>query len=163
MTSYVRFIDSSAETYAYCLLKNHFHFLVRIKDSTAALESSAPIKSATQQFSNFFNSYAKAINKQYQRTGSLFQHRFGRIEVTSARYFANLAHYIHFNPQKHGLVDDFRAYPYSSYNVLLTDKPTRLQREHVLNWFDGQELFKTFHSNPVNERVIRDLIGDDWD
>ena len=64
-----------------------------------------------QHFSNFFNSYAKAINTAHQRTGSLFQNRFGRMKVDSDRYFTRLIHYIHFNPQKHGFVEDFRAVP----------------------------------------------------
>ena len=62
----------------------------------------------SQHFSNLFNAYTKAINKAYGRTGSLFQDRFGRIQVTADAYFTNLIYYIHHNPQKHGLVDDFR-------------------------------------------------------
>ena len=62
-------------------MKNHFHLLVRIKtDDEQPLD---PPKNPTQQFSNFFNSYTKAVNKAYGRTGSLFQKRFGRIDVTS--------------------------------------------------------------------------------
>ena len=60
-----------AEVYCYCLLKNHFHLLVRIKDSLQILER-FQTKPYTP-FSNMFNSYTKSINKMYNRTGSLFQ------------------------------------------------------------------------------------------
>lgn len=92
-------------------MKNHFHFLVRIK-TESELQTSQVYPS--KNFSNLFNAYAKAINKAYGRTGSLFEERFGRIEVTSDAYFAGLIFYIHFNPQKHGFVKDFREWPWSS-------------------------------------------------
>jgi hypothetical protein len=74
---------------------------------------------ATQSFANCFNAYAKAINKAYTRSGSLFEHRFRRVEVTSEHCCMRLVRYIHFNPQKHGFVGDFREYPYSSWRAFL--------------------------------------------
>jgi hypothetical protein len=62
----------------------------------------------SDQFSNFFNAYAKTINKAYERTGSLFQHPFGRVPITTDRQFWNVIAYIHQNPQKHRFVKDFR-------------------------------------------------------
>ena len=58
------------------------------------------------------------MNKTNERTGALFQNHFGRIPITSDRYFAMLIRYIHLNPRKHGFVDDFREWPYSSYHTL---------------------------------------------
>lgn len=60
--------------------------------------------SASNAFSNFFNAYAKAINKAYGRSGSLFRHPFGRLPVLTQTYLTRLVCYIHFNPQRHGLV-----------------------------------------------------------
>jgi hypothetical protein len=48
----------------------------------------------SNQFSNLFNAYAKSINKVYGRTGSLFQHPFGRVPITSDRQFWNVIAYI---------------------------------------------------------------------
>ncbi len=62
----------------------------------------------SKAFNNLLVAYAKAINKAYVRTGALFQHRFGRISVTTDRYFDALVRYIQQNPQKHGFVNDFR-------------------------------------------------------
>ena len=101
---YARYIEPVADTYSYCLLPNHFHLLVWIKtlreqeewSKHDADEKDAPNslglslfkpRKPSQQFSNLLNAYAKAINKAYDRTGSLFQNPFGRIEVTSNLYF----------------------------------------------------------------------------
>lgn len=187
LDKYVQYIAPIADTYAYCLLRNHFHLLVRIKtleesakplsktprvfDATrdsmrADVEKplgSRPRATPSQTFSNFLNSYAKAINLMYGRTGSLFQHPFGRIAVTTETYLLNLVHYIHWNPQKHGFVPDFREYPYSSYHVLNSDKPTRLTRVEVIEWFNGREQFQTFHFAARDEKPILEFVGDDPD
>ncbi len=115
----------------------------------------------TQQVSNFLNSYAKSINRAYQRTGSLFQGRFGRIEVTLDQYFVRLVHYIHFNPQKHGFVAEFRTYPYSSYPAMLLDSPTKLMRAQVLDCFNGRSAFEQTHRQVADEKKIAYLIRAD--
>src|SRR5262245_41858037 len=105
---YAAHVEPVAETFAYCLLKNHFHLLIRIKD----------VPAPAQAFSNLFNAYPKSINKAHGRTGSLFQKPFQRLTVTNERYFLQLIFYIHFNPQKHGLVTRFRDWPWTSYHAL---------------------------------------------
>jgi len=165
---YAKHIMPAADTYAYCLLRNHFHFLVRIKtveeqDLTSFGNLSDLPPKLSQQFSNLFNAYAKAFNKTYHRTGTLFQRPFGRIEVTSDSYFMQLVTYIHQNPQKHGFVNDFRTWPYSSYQALLSTKPTRLQRDDVLTWFQGLDHFEDVHRYEVDECKIAPLVPDDFD
>jgi hypothetical protein len=76
-------------------------------------------------------------HKAYGRTGSLFEHPFERIEVTSEPYLFQLVTYIHRNPQTHGLIADFREWPYSSYHALCSTRPTHLRRDDVLAWFGG--------------------------
>ena len=119
LTLYAKYIEPVAETYAYCLLGNHFHLLVRIKTeveqgqepqedqtrrvfetlrvSDPAEVSEHRVLQPSQQFSNLFNAYTKAINKRYQRSGSLFEHPFERIRVHSDAYFQQLVIYIHQN------------------------------------------------------------------
>ena len=159
---YGQHVAPIADTYAYCLLRNHFHLLVRIKDLTD-LEDPAAAKPPSQHFSNLFNAYAKAFNRAHDRSGSLFQRPFGRIEVTSDAYFAWLVVYIHHNPEKHGFVDDFRDWPYSSYHAHLSDKPTQLQREEVLGWFDGPKGYTMAHGQEADTRLLAPLIVDDFD
>ncbi|MBN1220854.1 MAG: transposase [Anaerolineae bacterium] len=166
---YTKHISPITDTFAYCLLPNHFHLLVRIKSpdeqDLTSFQNLSGLKprNPSQQFSNFFNAYTKAINKAYNRTGALFQRPFGRIPVTSDAYFVQLVIYIHQNPQKHGLIDDFREWPYSSYRALFSDKPTRLKRDIVLNWFDGPRQMERLHRRGVNEAQLEPLIFEDFD
>ncbi len=166
---YTKHIAPIAETYAYCLLRNHFHLLVRIREkdnqNLTGLQDlsglSSTILNPSQQFSNFFNAYTKSINSAYGRTGNLFQRPFGRIQVMTDDYFAQLIHYIHFNPQKHGLVPNFREYLYSSYDALCSDKPTRLARDEVLDRVAGKRGFDLLHRSAIDEKRIAQFIGDD--
>ena len=82
--------------------------------------------SPSQAFSNLFSTYTKAINKAYQRTGSLFQKPFRRVLVTSDEHLFHLVTYIQLNPDKHGFIQDFREWPYSSYSTICSTNPTRL-------------------------------------
>ncbi|MFT7161428.1 MAG: putative transposase [Bacteroidia bacterium] len=88
-----------------------------------------------QWFSSFFQSYTRAINKMYERTGPLFESPFKRIAVKDEAYFSQLITYIHHNPVKLGFVTDFRDYAYSSYHAHLGSSDTKLNRQDVLDWF----------------------------
>lgn len=170
---YARHVHPIADTFAYCLMRNHFHLLVRIKETapktsqdseTSQVSETCEVSKAfkpSQYFSNLFNAYSKAINKAYGRTGSLFEERFGRIEVSSERYFANLIFYIHFNPQKHGFVDDFRDWQWSSYHALQAKSNTKLSRAEVLDWFGDAAQFENFHRGMVDEKAVAALIDED--
>lgn len=149
---YTRYIDPIADTFAYCLMRNHFHLFVRIKPISLNNDySNLPIPAPSQSFSNLFNAYTKAINAQRGRTGSLFEHPFHRISVTSDIYFTQLVAYIHRNPQKHGFVADFRNWSYSSYCAILSERPTRVARERVLAWFADAEHFAQAHQQPFED------------
>lgn len=152
---YSKYTEPVAITYAYCLMPNHFHFLVKIK------ECSPNEFDPKQQFSNLFNSYAKSMNKAYDRTGALFQRPFGRIEVTSDAYYTCLVYYIHLNPQKHGFTKDFRTYGHSSYHVLLSDEPSFLAKVEVVDWFGGKENFIDAHNKQASTLAPAELFGED--
>ncbi|WP_243765897.1 transposase [Polaribacter cellanae] len=73
---YKKYIFPVAETFAWCLLKNHFHLLIKIRSEEEicagfSINSEKAEKKPSQQFSNLFNAYAQAINKQNNRHGSL--------------------------------------------------------------------------------------------
>src|SRR4051812_38109402 len=79
-------VSPVCQTYAYCLMPNHFHFLIKVREEDEVLsfyrtlkkgkirkESRPDLSKVTmQQFSNFFNAYAKAFNVKYNRRGALF-------------------------------------------------------------------------------------------
>ncbi|GMQ30396.1 transposase [Algoriphagus confluentis] len=125
-------------TLAYCLLPNHFHFLIRV-------EESAEPEAALSAFSNFLNGYAKAYNKLYDRHGALFQRKFKRKRVGQESYLSQAIIYIHKNPQKHGIVKDYKNWKFSSLNALISRKPTNIERDFVLDWFAGLQHFKKVH------------------
>lgn len=118
---------------------------------------------ASRQFSNFFNAYSKAINNAYGRTGSLFQHPFGRIRIDNGPYFWNVIAYIHQNPQKHGFVEDFRDWKYSSYGIILDDKKTFVDKNVLMNWFGGREQYSQLHSEWITGPQTRWFVEDDED
>ncbi len=127
------------------------------------LEKTCQVSSPSQAFSNLFNAYTKSINRAYGRTGSLFEKSFRRIEVTAPQYCMRLVHYIHWNPHKHGFVENYRDWPYSSYQGLLSDRATFLQRDEVLAWFNGRIEFDAIHQPLADEKGMTELIGDDED
>ncbi len=130
-----------AETWAYCLLRNHFHAVVYIKNQ----EDLTGLKEPSRYFSNCFNAYARGVNIAAQRTGALFQRPFKRIPVDSTSYLIRLIVYIHQNPQKHGFVGDFREWDYSSYPKLDSDLSTWLQRGRVTGLFGSRQDFIRIH------------------
>jgi len=152
---YGHYITPIAETFAYCLLRNHFHLAVRIKDNVSALL-------ASKQFGTFFGTYAKAINKAYPRTGTLFEGRFKRKQVNDEHHLTHLIAYIHHNPQHHGFIDDYREWPYSSYAALSGNQPTQLARQTALSWFGDQAQFIQFHQDVADWKQIATLIVSDF-
>ncbi len=158
LTLYHKYIPRVADTFAYCLLKNHFHLLVRVK-SAELLKGVEP----SQRFSNWFNAYARAYNNLYKRNGSLFQRPFRRKPVLTESYLLALVHYIHRNPVKHGFVQDFREWEYSSFPLLNSNKPTFLQRADVLEWFGTRAEFDQSHTRPLDEASVAAIIEEDLD
>jgi REP element-mobilizing transposase RayT len=141
-----KYLSPVAEIYAYCLLKNHFHLLVRILP-LAVLKALGVTAPPFQHFSNFFNAYAKTFNHTYGRTGSLFQHPFGRVLVRTDDQLLQTIRYIHLNPLKHGFVDDFRDWPFSSYLELLSTEESILAKDAVFGHFGGRDAFMWFHED----------------
>jgi hypothetical protein len=169
---YEKHITPIADTFAYCFLRNHHHIEVRTKSKEEIAEwrksRSLPPKKLSDrylsdQFSNFYNAYAKTINLTYGRTGSLFEHPFGRVPITSDRQFWNVVAYIHQNPQKHGFVKDFRDWKYSSYGIILTEKRTIIKRDEVMKWFGTKEEYLSLHSDWVTDAQAKWFAGDDYD
>ena len=131
---YSIYLENKADTFAYCLMDNHFHFIIRIVNE----------KEITQALSNLFNAYAKAFNKQNNRTGSLFKKHFKRIQIENETYLLNLIQYVHLNP-KHHLDINYKSFPFSSYQSIISDKPTKLLRNEVIQLFYSVENFMYCH------------------
>ena len=172
---YANHIQPIAETYAYCLLPNHFHLAIRTytEEEQEAYRAAqiGPIskirpifkpQNPSRAFNNLFIAYARAFNKATGRTGVLFETPFGRKPIESQRYLLTLITYIHHNPQKHGFVADFRDWPWSSYGAVLSSKPTKLNRADVLDWYNGRAAFIAAHETEPDAHLIGPLLLDDW-
>lgn len=148
------------ETYAYCLMPNHFHFLVKIKPLTELQKlpkfSEDIHLFVMQNVSNLLNAYAKAYNKKYERKGALFLDFTKRITVKDDVYFSTLVNYIHQNPVHHGFCKKIEDWNYSSYQACLSEKLTKIKREDVLDWFGNKENFIQFHQQ--NTALLDDKL-----
>ena len=96
------------EIYAYCLMGNHIHLL--LKTGREPLE---------QIMRRIGGSYVYWYNKKYQRIGNLFQDRFKSEPVEDERYLQIVHRYIHQNPLKAGMVKEIKDYMWSSYHEYL--------------------------------------------
>jgi hypothetical protein len=156
-----KYITPVADCFAYTLIPNHFHFLVRIKPYETILPLFLQNKKnkeidgwlsvyVLQYFSNFQNSYAKAFNLRYNRKGALFMHPLKRVQVSSEHQLTATIFYIHKNPVHHSLCSDIENWKYCSYKALKSSSPTLLLRDEVLGWFGGREHFIEFHQQPIH-------------
>lgn len=131
--------------FAYCLLPNHFHLLIKIhaydtlhenlpkrfpkpqihytyrEGTNPAERNYDDLMSSllSRQFSDMFNGYSQAINKSFDRKGKLFSLPFGRVLIDGEDLITFLICYIHRNPVHHCFCDDFGIWPYSSYQEIL--------------------------------------------
>lgn len=152
-------IDPIAETFAWCLLKNHFHLLVRIKTFEEIIQSQEEhelkkVIAPHQSFGNLFNAYTKSINKRYKRHGSLFERPFKRKLIDDDKYLQAVIKYIHYNPVNHGFCDHPIEYAWSSYLTCVSNKTTKLKRNKVISIFDDLSNFKLIHNQRENSEDI---------
>lgn len=164
LNRYRYYLLLAVDTYAFCLLKNHIHLLIRVRstDEQKSIFEKLNIKmasdslhglgykqfkvySASTQFGHLFNSYTKYFNKREERSGVLFDGRFKRIKVNNEEYLAQLICYIHRNPIHHGFTSNFTTYDYSSYNEILSNQRTLISRNKVLDFLGGRENFIDAH------------------
>ena len=108
--------DNLCTIYAYCILDNHVHILIR--------EGEMKISDLMQSIEL---RYALYYNKRYERVGHLFQGRFESEPVNDSPYFFTLLRYIHRNPVKALEAKTPEEYPYSSWNEYV-NHPSNLMR-----------------------------------
>lgn len=171
LKKYLHHVHPIVETYAYCLMPNHLHLMVKIRSEQEVLnflkekkkDSNLQgfenlggfSKAISQQFSNLFNSYTKAFNKKYNRKGSLFIPNFKRKVIDSDEYFVRLIAYIHNNPIHHGFTKNLNDWPFSSWSAYMMKKNTKINMEEAMQWFGDKETFEAVHQQVKFEESIR--------
>lgn len=108
-------------------------------------------------------SYTKALNKQRNRKGHLFNRPFKRGMIDFDTQYLYLVYYIHHNARKHGLVKDFLQYKHHSYYEILDGGSVLMEVENVLEAFGGKEHFVKFHTGLHYEDKFEGLvIEEEW-
>ncbi len=161
LQQYIIYCSDVLETYAYALLKNHFHLLVYVKENVLVPkhDGQGTIQlNASRQLSHFFNSYAQAVNKANNRTGPLFESPFERKLIDDDNYLTSLIYYCHFNPKIHEFVRDFKDWEFSSYNTILKNNNIFLSSQKVLDWFGEVAAFEKAHSDRYGESNMEKYI-----
>ncbi|MEM1218587.1 MAG: hypothetical protein AAGH79_06730 [Bacteroidota bacterium] len=136
MDRWVRHIDPFCDLLAYCLIPNHFHFVIRVKrvdDQILDIIHSMSSKASKaylngdiayfvfleSQFQRYFLGHALHIKKQEKRNGALFQKGFKRVLIKSERQLVRTISYVHHNPIHHQLAPEYDTWKYSSYQSYL--------------------------------------------
>jgi putative transposase len=128
------------EVVAYCLMPNHFHFLVKQQEDFGI----------TEYFRQLINSYVHYINIQYKRVGPLFQGRFKSVYIETDEQLLHLSRYIHLNPLMAGLVNKIEAYRWSSYRSYV-----KRTSDHLVN---NAVVADQFVNSKAYEGFLKDQI-----
>ena len=136
-----RKLDKCFDTIAYCLMPTHFHFLIKvISDDQHKI---------TRTIGDTLSGYTKAINKRFNRTGSLFQLHTKAKLIKSQKHLTALLHYIHQNPVHSRLVNKLEDWEFSSYSDYIGIRNgTRLTTKEILALYKNIDEFIE-HSNMV--------------
>jgi hypothetical protein len=155
LQQYAFYCSGIMETYAYCLLKNHFHLVVHVKENVEVSRKNGEGMfrlNASKQLSHFFNSYAQSINKIYNRTGPLFESPFERKLIDDTKYLMSAICYCHRNPQLHGFKDDYKEWEFSSYRAILNDDRNLIVSPKVQDRFGGIAAFEKAHKIGLDDK-----------
>lgn len=140
---YLRFISDwqkrmpgIADVYAYCLLPNHFHMMLKVI---------APPKQFSDAFGVVCNAYSKYYNNKYRRMGSLFVKPFKRRIADSDKELAWIPWYIHRNPLHHKFFLDWEQYEWSSFREYVAGESVMVTFDYLLNFYGGLDAMIAHH------------------
>lgn len=169
-----QYLSPVIDIVAYCLMPTHYHFLVRInnlevqtdRDQTARVSdgqtSQTSEVSETSEVSDAVSnammrlsvSYTKAINKRFDRVGSLFQGAYRAKHIEDESYLVRLSQYVHRNPVTAGLVEKPAEWRFSSYRDFIGERRGELPHpEVVLAAFDSRDAYRRFVEAPPRQNT----------
>lgn len=119
----------------YCLMPNHFHFLLRqLKDN-----------GISEFVRNLSNSFTKFYNTKYARIGPLLQGQFKAVLIENDEQLLHTHRYIHLNPVVSSLVKNIENYEWSSYPEYLGKISNDIcSKQEILNFFKSNKDYKQF-------------------
>lgn len=131
------------EIHTYCLMPNHFHFLIKQISEGAA----------SQFLSSLSIAYSIYFNKKYSRRGPVFESRFKSILIDNDDYLIHVSRYIHLNPL------GFRSWAYSSYNDFVYGSRSWVSTDFILDIFRTKKHYIAF----VDDYKEKDELTGDYD
>jgi len=134
---------SEYEIYAYCLMNNHVHIL--LKEGKEELG---------QIFKRIGVRYVYWYNWKYYRRGHLFQDRFKSEPVEDEEYLLTVLRYIHQNPLKAGIVKDIGEYKYSSYNEYIKNDTNNLVDKDFIFGIIDKDSFVEYNNEKSEEKCM---------
>lgn len=120
---------------AYCLMRNHFHFLIYQYDEKAMIEF----------MRSLMTSYSMYFNRKYKRVGPVFQSRYRASRITQDDYLDHISRYIHLNPQ------EWETYEYSSLRYYIDGA--------TAEWIKPSKILELFPSPKQYLEFVRDYEG----
>ena len=148
-----KYIGEIAQIYAYCLMPNHFHFLVKIREIILPPKFNEKHESdyISHQWGTLQNTYTKKKNYRTGKRGGIFCQSINRNLITSEEYLQMAIVYIHNNPIKHGFCSSANKWKYSSYNAVISNSVTNIERDEVLSWFENRGNFIEYHQSNADD------------
>lgn len=140
--------DSPLTVIAYCLMPNHYHFLLRPEEDGAL----------SRFIQRLFNSYTQAFNRQQGRSGTLFEGRAKTVLVDTDEYVLHVCRYIHLNPVRAGLVTHPGLWRYSNYLEWVQQRAgTLVDRDFVRQYFATPADYEAFVMSEVSPSMKQRL------
>lgn len=131
------------EIITYCLMPNHFHFLLKQK-----------VENGLAKFlSNFTNSYTRYFDSKHERIGPLFQGTFKAVHIGTDEQLLHVSRYIHLNPVSSFVIKDEKldSYPWSSLPEFLGEEGKGIcNKEIVLSQFSSKEKYRRFIHDQID-------------
>ena len=149
--------ESQTQCYAWVLMKNHVHLLLR-----------SGVSGISQLMRRLLTGYAVYFNRRYRRHGQLFQNRFKSIICQEDVYFKELVRYIHLNPVRAKVVGDIgslNGYPFCGHSALMgKQKRPWQQNDYVLSYFgksvsDARKSYLEYVQSGFNQGRRPELTG----
>lgn len=159
---YRKFVLPHADLLAYCLMPNHFHFLVNtnLHSIKTRKVGSLNLSELSNGIRMLLSSYSLAINKQENKTGSQFRQKTQAklLNIEEVNYPFTCFQYIHQNPLKAGLVERMEDWEYSSFKDYLKIRNGSLCNQDLaknLIGFDESNFIKESYAVIDNDKIAK--------
>jgi len=155
-----KYILPCSNLLAWCLMPNHFHFLIQARASSITILREYPVRinSLTEGIRMLLSSYTKGIQKQETITGNLFQQKTKFKCVDD--YLATAFHYIHQNPRAASLVHRLEDWKWSSLQEYLGLSQTVLCNKEIAHSYLDLERNRLLENSyeAISEEAITKIL-----